>query len=69
MKETYTEEEAEIQKSLETCIVNRKSKNLKQVAGHEVVIQSLQEAIVLPFKFPEFFQGDRKPWKAILLYG
>jgi SpoVK/Ycf46/Vps4 family AAA+-type ATPase len=29
----------------------------------------LEEAIVLPIKFPELFTGARSSWKGILLYG
>ena len=30
---------------------------------------SLKEAIVMPMRFPELFQGARKPWMGILPYG
>jgi len=39
------------------------------VAGLHNAKKSLQEAVILPIKFPEAFQGVRKPWKGILLYG
>ena len=39
------------------------------VAGLEGAKESLKEAIILPIKFPQMFQGARQPWKGILLYG
>mgnify|MGYP002148022260 CR=1 FL=1 len=39
------------------------------VAGLDNAKQALQEAVMLPMKFPQIFIGKRKPWKGILLYG
>lgn len=39
------------------------------VAGLENAKNSLNEAVILPIRFPRLFTGDRKPWKGILLYG
>ncbi|KAL3906168.1 MAG: hypothetical protein SGPRY_010654, partial [Prymnesium sp.] len=39
------------------------------VAGLESAKTTLQEAVVLPIRFPHLFTGERRPWKGILLYG
>ena len=39
------------------------------VAGLEPAKAALQEAVVLPLRFPELFTASRRPWKGILLYG
>ncbi|KAI1641935.1 vacuolar protein sorting-associated protein VPS4 [Daldinia loculata] len=39
------------------------------VAGLDGAKEALKEAVLLPIKFPNLFQGKRKPWKGILLYG
>jgi len=39
------------------------------VAGLDQAKDSLKEAVILPAKFPQFFVGNIKPWKGILLYG
>jgi len=41
----------------------------EEVAGLEKAKAALQEAAVLPIRFPELFTGERKPWRGILLYG
>ncbi|TNV78336.1 hypothetical protein FGO68_gene6957 [Halteria grandinella] len=39
------------------------------VAGLKQAKSALQEAVVIPARFPQLFTGERKPWKGILLYG
>jgi vacuolar protein-sorting-associated protein 4 len=39
------------------------------IAGLEGAKEALKEAVILPIKFPQLFQGKRTPWKGILLYG
>ena len=39
------------------------------IAGQEKAKQALKEAVILPNKFPKFFNEIVQPWKGILLYG
>ncbi|KAI8465723.1 MAG: P-loop containing nucleoside triphosphate hydrolase protein [Monoraphidium minutum] len=39
------------------------------VAGLEGAKRLLQEAVVMPLKYPELFTGVLAPWKGVLLYG
>jgi vacuolar protein-sorting-associated protein 4 len=59
-----------LEDAIKMAIVTEKP-NVKwsDVAGLENAKRALQEAIILPIKFPEIFVGLRKPWKGILLYG
>ena len=41
----------------------------KDVAGQEGAKKLLQEAVVLPSKYPQLFKGLLCPWKGVLLYG
>jgi vacuolar protein-sorting-associated protein 4 len=52
------------------CVVTEKP-NVKwsDVAGLEKAKEALQEAVILPLKYPHIFTGKRKPWRGILLYG
>lgn len=63
-------EQAKLRSGLNSAIVREKP-NIKwsDVAGLESAKQALQEAVILPVKFPQFFTGKRRPWRAFLLYG
>lgn len=62
--------DAKLKESLMSCVVTEKP-NVKwsDVAGLEKAKEALQEAVILPLKYPHIFTGKRKPWKGILLYG
>ncbi|URD99188.1 Vacuolar protein sorting-associated protein [Musa troglodytarum] len=64
------EDQAKLRAGLNSAIIREKP-NVKwnDVAGLESAKQSLQEAVILPVKFPQFFTGKRRPWRAFLLYG
>mmetsp|Transcript_37900 Transcript_37900/g.60744 ORF Transcript_37900/g.60744 Transcript_37900/m.60744 type:complete len:439 (-) Transcript_37900:288-1604(-) len=64
------EDTKKMQGALASAIVMEKP-NIKwdDVAGLETAKGLLKEAVILPIKFPQLFQGKRKPWAGILLYG
>jgi hypothetical protein len=41
----------------------------EDVAGLDAAKRELQQAVVFPIKFPQMFEGKRKPRRGILLYG
>ncbi|KAF7457363.1 vacuolar protein sorting-associated protein 4B [Cryptosporidium felis] len=55
---------------IRSCILEE-SPNVSwdDIVGLEKAKSSLKEAVILPIKFPELFQGKLRPWKGILLYG
>ncbi|PON82517.1 Spastin [Trema orientale] len=63
-------EQAKLRAGLDSVIIREKP-NVKwgDVAGLESAKHALQEAVILPVKFPQFFTGKRRPWRAFLLYG
>lgn len=40
-----------------------------EVVGMDAPKQVVEEALILPKKYPQLFTGERKPIKTILLYG
>ncbi|KAB8085965.1 hypothetical protein EE612_009001 [Oryza sativa] len=61
---------AKLRAGLHSAIVSEKPNvRWSDVSGLDGAKQALQEAVVLPVQFPQFFTGKRKPWKAFLLYG
>ncbi|KAI5575471.1 hypothetical protein BDE02_10G213000 [Populus trichocarpa] len=69
-KDKEDPEKAKLKAGLDSVIIREKP-NVKwsDVAGLENAKLALQEAVILPVKFPQFFTGKRKPWRAFLLYG
>jgi len=69
-KKKDEDENDKLMEGLSSAIVTEKP-NIKwsDVAGLEGAKESLKEAIIMPIKFPELFEGSREPWKGILLYG
>lgn len=63
-------EQSKLRSGLNSAIIREKP-NVKwnDVAGLQSAKQALQEAVILPVKFPQFFVGKRRPWRAFLLYG
>ncbi|GMT26793.1 hypothetical protein PFISCL1PPCAC_18090 [Pristionchus fissidentatus] len=64
------DDKKKLQEKLQGAIVMVKP-NVKwtDIAGLASAKESLQEAVILPIKFPQLFTGNRKPWRGILLYG
>ena len=63
-------EQSEMHGQISEAIVREKP-NVKweDVAGLDQAKKVIQEAVILPMKFPEVFVGERTPWRGILLYG
>ena len=63
-------DDKQLKDSLIAAIVTEKP-NVKweDVAGLEAAKEDLQEAVILPIKFPQLFTGERKAKSGMLLYG
>ncbi|KAK2969107.1 hypothetical protein RJ640_028814 [Escallonia rubra] len=63
-------EQTKLRSGLNSAIIREKPNvRWNDVAGLQSAKQALQEAVILPVKFPQFFTGNRRPWRAFLLYG
>ena len=56
-------------RAIEETVLHSSGVWFESVAGLEQAKQVLQEAIILPVKYPHLFTGGRRPWRRILLYG
>ncbi|CAI9118480.1 OLC1v1020059C2 [Oldenlandia corymbosa var. corymbosa] len=64
------QEQSKLRAGLNSAIISEKPNvHWNDVAGLESAKQALQEAVILPIMFPQFFTGKRQPWRAFLLYG
>ncbi|CAF4538582.1 unnamed protein product [Rotaria sp. Silwood2] len=62
-------ERRRMMQKIEGAIVTDPQVTFADVVGLEQAKNVLQEAVILPVKFPDLFQGIRNPWTGILLYG
>eukprot|EP00465_Bigelowiella_longifila_P001938 CAMPEP_0185258846 /NCGR_PEP_ID=MMETSP1359-20130426/7724_1 /TAXON_ID=552665 /ORGANISM="Bigelowiella longifila, Strain CCMP242" /LENGTH=439 /DNA_ID=CAMNT_0027844525 /DNA_START=66 /DNA_END=1385 /DNA_ORIENTATION=+ len=59
-----------LMKTIESVVVTEKPNiHWNDVAGLETAKKLLQEAVILPVRFPNLFVGKLKPWRGILLFG
>ncbi|KAL0239089.1 hypothetical protein PCE1_004780 [Barthelona sp. PCE] len=64
------EDTAKLREMIGQAIVRDKPNvRWKDIAGLETAKNSLQEAVIVPIRFPHLFVGKREPWRGILLYG
>ena len=64
------EDTEKLRNALQSIVVTEKPNvRWSDVAGLEEAKETLQEAVVLPIKYPSMFTGKRQPWRGILLYG
>jgi vacuolar protein-sorting-associated protein 4 len=64
------EDNDELRKGIEAAILGTNPDvHWDDVAGLEGAKSALKEAVILPTRYPQLFEGERKPWTGILLYG
>lgn len=51
------------------CVDKAPSVSWDSIAGLEEAKSLLEEAVVMPLVMPDYFQGIRRPWKGILMFG
>jgi vacuolar protein-sorting-associated protein 4 len=72
-RKTHKVSDSELDKledNLVSAIITEKPNILwNDIAGLDSAKKALQEAVILPIRYPELFVGMRTPWKGILLYG
>ncbi|MFB0560718.1 MAG: AAA family ATPase [Candidatus Lokiarchaeia archaeon] len=69
-RETGEDEDAELSRAIsDTIIAEKPDVKWSDVANLDTAKQALREAIILPMMRPDLFEGARKPWRGILLFG
>jgi vacuolar protein-sorting-associated protein 4 len=53
----------------EAIVTEKPNVKWEDIAGLHNAKKALQEAVILPIKYPQLFVGAVTPWKGILLYG
>ena len=67
---THRGPDGELAEGLEREILDRSpSVRWDDIAGLGDAKRLLEEAVVLPLWMPEYFQGIRRPWKGVLMFG
>ena len=51
------------------CLQKNPNVKFEDIAGLDETKKLLQEAVLLPILMPEYFQGIRRPWKGVLMFG
>lgn len=60
----------ELAMSIQHEIINANPNiKFKDIVGLDTAKRLLKEAVLMPMKYPHFFQGILEPWKGILLFG
>lgn len=63
------EGDAHKKKLAEAIVSEKPDVKWEDVAGLDQAKVAIQEAVIMPIQFPNFFTGIVKPWRGILLYG
>lgn len=67
---SFNPELKELAMSVQNEIINvNPGVSFKDIVGLDDAKRLLKEAVLMPLKFPHFFEGILEPWKGILLFG
>ena len=67
---SWNPELKELAQAIQHEIINANPNiRFKDIVGLDEAKRLLKEAVLMPMKYPHFFQGILEPWKGILLFG